>query len=100
MTGEHILSFAALEELLVNEYLGARPIVAGDECYPKYPAKDSLIELAKNQPGSINVLDLDLKNIKTSDYAKKIVETVNPTPVVFAAGYYFLSRNIQIPRYT
>jgi nucleoside-diphosphate-sugar epimerase len=48
--------------------------------------KDNLIQIGKSQPGSINVLNLDLRNLETSDDAKKIIETVKPTIVVFAAG--------------
>lgn len=48
--------------------------------------KDSILQLGNNQPGKINVLNLDLQNVKSQADVSEIFETVKPTCVVYAAG--------------
>ncbi|KAJ6013225.1 hypothetical protein N7540_007816 [Penicillium herquei] len=48
--------------------------------------QESILQLGKNQPGKINVLSMDLRNIKTAADVSGVFEYVNPTCVVFAAG--------------
>ena len=48
--------------------------------------KDSILQLGENQPGKINVLSMDMQNIRNPADVSRILETVKPTCVVFAAG--------------
>ena len=48
--------------------------------------KEGILQLGENQPGKINVLSMDLRDIKSSADISWVLETVKPTCVVFAAG--------------
>jgi dTDP-4-dehydrorhamnose reductase len=48
--------------------------------------KTSLLGLGKDQPGTIDTLEMDLRDIKTPEDVTKILEVIKPTCVVFAAG--------------
>ncbi|OGE53341.1 hypothetical protein PENARI_c008G11676 [Penicillium arizonense] len=50
--------------------------------------KKNLLELGKSQSGTIDTLEMDLKDIKTPNDASRILESVKPTCVVFAAGSF------------
>lgn len=97
MTGEHVLVFGgngriarSMTSLMLSRSWKVTSVIRS------LHQKKSLLELGKNQPGRFETLEMDLKDIKTPNDASKILESVKPTCVVFAAGM-ILFLQFQIP---
>lgn len=87
MAGENVLIFGgngriarSMTSLMLDRSWNVTSVVRNVQ------QNDSILRLRDNQTGKINVLNMDLRNIKSQADISEVFETVKPTCVVFAAG--------------
>jgi nucleoside-diphosphate-sugar epimerase len=91
MTGEHVLIFGGNGR--IARYMTSLMLARSwkvTSVIRSLHQKKNLLELGKSQSGTIDTLEMDLKDIKTPNDASRILESVKPTCVVFAAGIILL----------